>query len=111
MSYANKAPIEVGSPTIPEASLGAYEPATPSIPAVILQTGYLIIRDFEEYERSGVYRLSSLSHEVEDGFNEWLVGQTLPQTKQAADENTATGPTLKFASAFTPSPGEQIRTK
>ncbi len=74
MSYAKKAPIELDSLDVPEASLGTYEPARPSMPAVLLQTGYLTIKDFEEFGRSRVYRLGFPNHEVEDGFNEWLAG-------------------------------------
>lgn len=74
MSYAKKAPIEVDSLDVPEASLGTYEPASPSIPAVLLQTGYLTIKDFEELGRSRIYHLGFPNHEVEDGFNEWLTG-------------------------------------
>ena len=74
MSYAKRAPIELDSLDVPEASLGTYEPARPSMPAVLLQTGYLTIKDFEEFGRSRVYRLGFPNHEVEDGFNEWLAG-------------------------------------
>ena len=72
MAYAKKQPIELDSLDVPEASLGTYEPANPSMPAVLLQTGYLTIKDFEEYGRSRIYRLGFPNHEVEDGFNEWL---------------------------------------
>ncbi len=86
MSYAKKAPIELDSLDVPEASLGTYEPARPSMPAVLLQTGYLTIKSFEEFGRSRVYRLGFPNHEVEDGFNEWLAG-----TYTTADEAETSG--------------------
>ena len=57
---------------VSEQMLGTFEPATPSMSAVLLQTGYITIRGFEEIGRSRLYRLGFPNHEMEDGFNTWL---------------------------------------
>lgn len=72
MSYAKKAPIDVDHLEVAEDDLGTFEPASPSMPAVLLQTGYLTIKRFEELGRARIYALGFPNHEVEDGFNRWL---------------------------------------
>ncbi len=74
MSYAKKAPFDVDSLEVGEDDLGTFEPASPLMPAVLLQTGYLTIKSFEELGRARIYKLGFPSHEVEDGFNRWLTG-------------------------------------
>lgn len=45
MSYAKKEPVDVDSFTLGDADLGTFEPANPSMPAVLFQTGYLTIKE------------------------------------------------------------------
>ncbi len=72
MSYAKKEPMEVEFVEMTDEQLGTFEPANPYMPAVLFQTGYLTIRQFEERGRSRIYTLGFPNHEVEDGFNSWL---------------------------------------
>ncbi len=72
MSYAKKEPMNVDDLEVSEADLGTFEPASPYMPAVLFQTGYLTISGFEEVGRVRMYRMSFPNHEVEDGFTAWL---------------------------------------
>ncbi len=72
MSYAKREPFNVDLLEIGEDDLGTFEPASPFMPAVLLQTGYLTIKAFEELGRARVYTLGFPNHEVEDGFTRWL---------------------------------------
>ena len=72
MSYARKEPIDLDELEVPESALGAFEPASPHMPVVLFQTGYLTVKGFEQVGRSRTYRLGFPNHEVQDGFSEWL---------------------------------------
>ena len=72
MSYAKKEPIDLDELEVPESALGAFEPASPHMPVVLFQTGYLTVKGFEQVGRSRTYRLGFPNHEVQDGFSEWL---------------------------------------
>ena len=107
MSYARKAPIDIDSLEVGEADLGTFEPASPSMPAVLLQTGYLTIREFEQRGRLRSYRLGFPNHEVEDGFNAWLAdaythgdGRSTSAWRNACYDSVASGDAEGFVSAL-----------
>ena len=72
MTYAKKAPMDMDSLTVGDADLGTFEPADPSMPAVLLQTGYLTIKDVWGQGMGTVYDLGFPNEEVSAGFNRWL---------------------------------------
>ena len=72
MSYAKKEPIDVDSFTLGDADLGTFEPANPSMPAVLFQTGYLTIKEVWGQDMGMIYDLSFPNREVSAGFNRWL---------------------------------------
>ena len=72
MSYAKREPIDVDSFTLGEADLGTFEPASPSMPAVLFQTGYLTIKKVWGQGLGTVYDLGFPNNEVAAGFNRWL---------------------------------------
>ena len=57
MSYAKKEPIDVDSFTLGDADLGTFEPANPSMPAVLFQTGYLTIKEVWGQDMGTIYDL------------------------------------------------------
>lgn len=57
MSYAKKEPIDVDSFTLGDADLGTFEPANPSMPAVLFQTGYLAIKEVWGQDMGTIYDL------------------------------------------------------
>ncbi len=72
MSYAKKEPIDVDSFTLGDSDLGTFEPANPSMPAVLFQTGYLTIKQVWGQDMGTVYDLGFPNREVSSGFNRWL---------------------------------------
>ena len=72
MSYAKREPIDVDSFTLGDADLGTFEPASPSMPAVLFQTGYLTIKDVWGQGMGTIYDLDFPNEEVSAGFNRWL---------------------------------------
>ena len=72
MSYAKKEPIDVDSFTLGDSDLGTFEPAHPSMPAVLFQTGYLTIKQVWGQGMGIVYDLGFPNGEVSAGFNRWL---------------------------------------
>lgn len=72
MSYAKKEPIDIDSFTLSDADLGTFEPASPSMPAVLFQTGYLTIKAVWGQDMGTVYDLGFPNREVSAGFNRWL---------------------------------------
>ena len=72
MSYAKKGPMEVESVEVSEEQLGTFEPASPSMPAVLFQTGYLTIKDVWGQGMGTIYDLDFPNEEVSAGFNRWL---------------------------------------
>ena len=72
MSYAKREPIDVDSFTLGEADLGTFEPASPSMSAVLFQTGYLTIKKAWGQGLGTVYDLGFPNKEVSAGFNRWL---------------------------------------
>ena len=72
MSYAKKAPFDMDHLAVGEADLGTFEPASPSMPPVLFQTGYLTIKDVWGSDVDTVYDLGFPNVEVEAGFNRWL---------------------------------------
>ena len=72
MSYAKKAPMDMDNLQVSGTDLGTFEPASPSMPAVLLQTGYLTIKGVRGQGLSTLYRLGFPNKEVSDGFNRWL---------------------------------------
>ena len=69
MTYAKKAPMDMDSLTVGDADLGTFEPADPSMPAVLLQTGYLTIKGVWGQGMGTVYDLGFPNEEVSAGFN------------------------------------------
>ena len=72
MPYAKKGSIDVDSFTLSDADLGTFEPANPSMPAVLFQTGYLTIKEVWGQDMGTVYDLGFPNREVSAGFNRWL---------------------------------------
>ncbi len=72
MSYAKKAPMDMDNLQVSVTDLGTFEPASPSMPAVLLQTGYLTITGVRGQGLVTLYRLGFPNREVSDGFNRWL---------------------------------------
>ena len=72
MSYARRAPIDVDDLEVGEPMLGTFEPANPSMPAVLLQTGYLTIKAVSGEDVGRLYDLGFPNREVEAGFSTWL---------------------------------------
>ncbi len=72
MSYAKKTPMDLDNLQVGEADLGTFEPASPSMPAVLLQTGYLTIKDVSGQAMGMTYDLGFPNGEVSAGFNRWL---------------------------------------
>ena len=72
MPYAKKKPIDFDNLQVSSADLGTFEPAEPSMPAVLLQTGYLTIREVWGQGLSTLYTLGFPNEEVAAGFNRWL---------------------------------------
>ena len=104
MSYARKEPIDVDSLVLNDTDLGTFEPARPSMPAVLFQTGYLTIKGAWDQEIDTAYKLGYPNKEVAAGFNRWLAnayvvpGTDVSKTsgwaaacRQAAAEGDAAG--------------------
>ena len=72
MSYAKKAPMDMDDILVGDADLGTFEPADPSMPAVLLQTGYLTIKGVLGQAMGTLYGLGFPNQEVSSGFNRWL---------------------------------------
>ncbi len=72
MSYAKKAPMDMDDIQVGVSDLGTFEPADPSMPAVLLQTGYLTIKDVLGRGLAALYTLGFPNQEVSSGFNRWL---------------------------------------
>ena len=72
MSYAKKAPIDVDGLEVSGQMLGTFEPASPSMPAVLLQTGYLTIKGVSGEDVGKLYDLGFPNREVQAGFSTWL---------------------------------------
>ena len=72
MSYAEKAPMDLDGLQVGASDLGTFEPARPSMPAVLLQTGYLTIKGVWGQGMGTVYDLGFPNEEVSAGFNRWL---------------------------------------
>lgn len=72
MSYAKKKPMDLDNLEVGEAELGTFEPANPSMPAVLLQTGYLTIKGVIGQGLASFYQLGFPNEEVSAGFNNWL---------------------------------------
>ncbi len=72
MSYAKKEPMQVDSYFLDESDLGTFEPARPSMPAVLFQTGYLTITNAWDQGMGSTYELGFPNLEVAAGFNRWL---------------------------------------
>lgn len=72
MSYAKKRPIDFDNLQVGSADLGTFEPADPSMPAVLLQTGYLTIKEVWGQGLGTLYTLGFPNEEVAAGFNRWL---------------------------------------
>lgn len=75
MSYARKAPIDVDNLYLGDADLGTFEPAIPSMPAVLFQTGYLTIKDVWGQDVGTMYRLGFPNKEVAGAFNLLFSGE------------------------------------
>lgn len=69
MSYAKNEPIDVDSFTLGDADLGTFEPANPSMPAVLFQTGYLTIKEVWGQDMGMIYDLGFPNREVSAGFD------------------------------------------
>ena len=69
MSYAKKEPIDVDSFTLGDADLGTFEPANPSMPAVLFQTGYLTIKEAWGQDMGMIYDLGFPNREVSMAFD------------------------------------------
>ena len=72
MSYAKREPIDVDAFTLGDADLGTFEPVSPSMPAVLFQTGYLTIKEVWGQDMGTIYDLGFPNREVSAGFNRWL---------------------------------------
>ncbi len=72
MSYVKKEPIDVDSLFLDDDDLGTFEPANPSMPAVLFQTGYLTIKSAWDLGMGATYELGFPNLEVAAGFNKWL---------------------------------------
>ena len=78
MSYAKKVPMDLDHLQLGEADLGTFEPANPSMPAVLFQTGYLTIKGCFGEDVDRAYDLGFPNREVSAGFNRWLANRYLP---------------------------------
>jgi hypothetical protein len=65
-------PLNLGDLTVPEEAFSAYDPANLQVLPLLVQTGYLTIRDAALSGRSRQYRLGFPNFEIEESFSYWL---------------------------------------
>ena len=84
MSYAKREPIDVDAFTLGDADLGTFEPVSPSMPAVLFQTGYLTIKEVWGQDMGTIYDLGFPNREVSAGFNRWLANAYMRPPRRVA---------------------------
>jgi hypothetical protein len=65
-------PLNLGDLMMPEEAFSAYDPGTLQVLPLLVQTGYLTIRDAALCGRSRQYRLGFPNFEIEESFSYWL---------------------------------------
>ena len=85
-----KEPIVLNQLVLPEIAFSVYEPESPSLPALLLQTGYLTLQGLESGGVLKRYRLGFPNMEVEISFNYGLAqsfsGQNEIQMSSLSDK-------------------------
>ena len=69
MSYTKKKPMDMGDIWVGESDLGTIEPASPSLPAALLQTGYLTIKGILGQGLATLYNLGFPNKEAARAFD------------------------------------------
>ena len=67
-----KQPLNLGELTVPEGAFSTYDPANLSPLPLLVQTGYLTIKEFLTIGRRRQYRLGYPNYEIEESFSMWL---------------------------------------
>ncbi len=73
LELLKKNPLDLGGLLAPKEVFSVYEVENPAILPLLVQTGYLTIKDSYLEGRKRIYRLDYPNLEIADSFNEWLV--------------------------------------
>ena len=67
-----RTPVKLDDLTAVEADFSSYDPADLAVLPLLVQTGYLTIKDASVSARNRVFRLGYPNYEIEESFSRWL---------------------------------------